>query len=519
LAKEIAAGNKYQKVFTGWDVSGSWEDPESQILFVGGFSGGVGKSRGFVLKENVKIIEAIMTPRLFGGLAPFKDLSTWKNWLIFFKVIDGLKLTAAEFRRFQKFTAREKRTAYRFREIFLICGRRAGKSWAAAVVACALALFREWNLGVEKGHILIIAKDRQQAGVVFGYIREILQIPAFRGMIRKELAESLELRNGVVISIHTCNFRALRGYKILALIADEVAFWLTEGSNPAGEIFRAVRPSLGETPGSLLLALSSPYSKAGPLWNAYADYFGVDDPHTLIWKGTTREMNPCYSQAYIDGEMAKDQSSAMAEYYADFRDDINQYIDPEIIDECIVAGRHELPPNSNFRYFAFCDPAGGGGKDAFTLAIFHKEKEEIVQDVIRARWPRFNPSEVIGEYSGILKSYGIQKISGDRYAGNFPVEQFEKNGIRFEHSELNKSDIYIEALSYLNTGRVELLDHKKMILQFKGLERRTGRSKDLIDHGPGAHDDLANSAAGGITLAAQEKAGGYFAVAEKSMLG
>jgi len=34
------------------------------------------------------------------------------------------------------------------------------------------------------------------------------------------------------------------------------------------------------------------------------------------------------------------------------------------------------------------------------------------------------------------------------------------------------------------------------------LERRTGRGKDVIDHPPGGHDDLCNSAASALVLAA-----------------
>ena len=34
------------------------------------------------------------------------------------------------------------------------------------------------------------------------------------------------------------------------------------------------------------------------------------------------------------------------------------------------------------------------------------------------------------------------------------------------------------------------------------LERRTGRGKDVIDHPPGGNDDLCNSAAGALVLAA-----------------
>jgi hypothetical protein len=41
-----------------------------------------------------------------------------------------------------------------------------------------------------------------------------------------------------------------------------------------------------------------------------------------------------------------------------------------------------------------------------------------------------------------------------------------------------------------------------LISQLHGLERRTARGgKDSIDHGPGAHDDIANAVAGALVLA------------------
>ena len=54
----------------------------------------------------------------------------------------------------------------------------------------------------------------------------------------------------------------------------------------------------------------------------------------------------------------------------------------------------------------------------------------------------------------------------------------------------------------LNSGRLELLEHSRLVAQLCGLERRTSRlGKDSIDHPPGAHDDIANSVAG-VTWAA-----------------
>ncbi|WP_141138285.1 hypothetical protein [Boseongicola aestuarii] len=65
----------------------------------------------------------------------------------------------------------------------------------------------------------------------------------------------------------------------------------------------------------------------------------------------------------------------------------------------------------------------------------------------------------------------------------------------------DRSALYIELLAALNSGRVELPPDQKAARQLQGLERRTGRSgRDIIDHPPGSHDDLANAIAGAVAI-------------------
>jgi hypothetical protein len=57
----------------------------------------------------------------------------------------------------------------------------------------------------------------------------------------------------------------------------------------------------------------------------------------------------------------------------------------------------------------------------------------------------------------------------------------------------------------LNSGGVELLDHPRLLSQLVSLERRQHRSgRDVIDHPPGSHDDLANAAAGALVACNRE---------------
>ena len=97
----------------------------------------------------------------------------------------------------------------------------------------------------------------------------------------------------------------------------------------------------------------------------------------------------------------------------------------------------------------------------------------------------------------MLKSYGIRTVRGDRYAAEWTVSSFSKVGIEYRPSDLTKNDIYRDFLPRLNSREVDLLDNPRLVAQLCGLERRTARGgRDSIDHAPGAHDDVANAAAG-----------------------
>jgi hypothetical protein len=151
-------------------------------------------------------------------------------------------------------------------------------------------------------------------------------------------------------------------------------------------------------------------------------------------------------------------------------------------------------------YSAFVDPSGGSA-DSMTLAIGHRQDDGIVIDIVRERRPPFNPEDVVLEFSAILKSYRISNVTGDRYAGEWPRERFRERGIAYELAAKSKSDLYRDRLPAINSRMVDLLEDARLLAQIVGLERRTARGgRDIIDHAPGAHDDLANAVAGVVDV-------------------
>jgi Phage Terminase len=461
----------------------------------------------------INIIEAAADSQLFKPW--FRDPTTFRTWFCFLRSMFGLPMSEEDWELFRQCTGRVDRPTGGFTEAWLVVGRRGGKSLMLALIAVFLACFVDWSTYLnrgERGVVLVVAADKKQARVIFRYVRAFLtHTPLLAPLIERETMDTLDLTNGLSIEILAANFRTVRGYSLVAALLDELAFWRSdESANPDTEILAAIRPAMASIPGSMLLCASSPYARRGALWNAYKRHFAKPSS-TLVWQADTRTMNPTISQEIIDEAIEADPASASAEYGAEFRSDVQAYIDRAAVEAAVVPGRYELPFVPGNRYFAFVDPSGGSS-DSMTLAIAHREKDGVaVLDAIRERRPPFSPEDVTSEFAALLKLYQVHKVTGDRYGGEWPRERMRLQGVTYELAEKPKSDIYRDALPALNSGRVELLDHPRLVAQICNLERRTARGgKDSIDHppgnGPGSKDDVANSALAALLLCGSGRA-------------
>ena len=348
----------------------------------------------------------------------------------------------------------------------------------------------------------IIASDRVQAGVIFGYVANFFHdVPLLRKMLVSKTKDSLELNNGIRIEVHTCDYRSVRGYTLIGGICDEVSFWPTDerAASPDKEIINAIEKGMASIPSAMLVITTSPYGKVGEAWEGYERNYGKDTDE-LCWVGDSKSMNPTLRQKTIDRAYEKDPVAASSEYGAQFRSDVAGFLSVEAVAACVVPERYELAPRTERTFYAFCDPSGGSS-DSMTLGIAHAEKDVAVLDLLREVIPPFSPEGVVKDFCDTLKRYRCYTVVGDRYAAEWVVEQFQKNGVSYTQSEKVKSDIYLSLLPAVNSGQIELLDSKRLITQLGGLERRTrSGGKDIVDHRSGLHDDLANAAAGALVL-------------------
>jgi len=452
----------------------------------------------------MNILEACDSPHVFRRW--FKDRATWQAWFAFLAALFALPMTSEQYLLYRRHTGRDDAPFAPHKIAWLICGRKAGKSFVMALTAVFLACLREYRQYLQPGEratVAVIAADRKQARIIMRFARAMLtEIPAFKKMLEAERSDSFDLNNQVTIEIGTASATSTRGYVYAAVLNDEIAHWPMgdRAAETDREILEAIRPGMITIPGAVMLCASSPYARKGEMWEAYRQYYGKDGP--LVWQADTRAMNPTASQAEIDEAYAKDPAWAAAEFGACFRQDIEGYVSLDVVEACVAPGVREraYDPGLARQYRAFFD-GSGGRSDSAVLAIGHREDRRAVIDVVIERKAPHSPAAVIEQFAYHLTVFGIREVHSDRYAGQYPIDEFSKYQITCRPADKVKSDLYRDFLPLLNSGRVDLIDSPVLVNQLVGLERRVARGgKDSIDHAPNGHDDVANAVAGVASL-------------------
>lgn len=452
---------------------------------------------------SLTVINTMTDENLF---QPWFDGDSWASWRTILKACYALPMDDEELRFFKSVAGDRDPPTRPVKELWCVVGRRGGKDSIASLIAAHVAAFfdkgrlRHKLRPGERPLVMCLACDREQAGIVLGYTRSYFDdIPMLHHLVDNRTTTGFALTNDVDVSIVTNNFRKTRGRSVLCVILDEVAYWRDDNTaNPDVEVYNSIRPGMATIGDSLLVGISSPYRRSGLLWSKYRKHYGKDGDDVLVIQAASLVMNPTVDQAVIDKAMEEDPAVAQAEWYAQFRSDLETFVSREVIDACVIPGRHELEPVPGVQYSAFCDPSGGSA-DSMTLAIGHLDRvsKHAVIDAVRERRPPFSPDDVVSEFVALMKTYRVHRVVGDRYAGEWPVERFRVHGARYDPSKSDKNEIYAKALSDLNSHRIELLDHAKLVAQFCSLERHLhAGAKPRIDHPKGSHDDIANAVAG-----------------------
>jgi hypothetical protein len=173
----------------------------------------------------------------------------------------------------------------------------------------------------------------------------------------------------------------------------------------------------------------------------------------------------------------------------------------ETIMDAVERGTASRPREAGIEYHAFVDMSGGSSDDA-TLAIGHKDADgrAIVDRVMnQGQQPPFDPRQAVVRFVEALRSYGVTRVTGDRYAGETFRSDFRGLGVDYIVAARTTSQNYEALEPHLNGAAVLLPDVALLEQQLLGLIWRGGR----IDHPGGEHDDFAASVAGVVGLIMQ----------------
>src|SRR5262249_10992658 len=91
----------------------------------------------------MNILQALNDPAVFKQHV--RDPSAWSAWRAFLAALFALPMSNDEFERYEVCTGRENVPSQPATEAWLICGRRAGKSFVLSLVAIFLAVFCDWR--------------------------------------------------------------------------------------------------------------------------------------------------------------------------------------------------------------------------------------------------------------------------------------------------------------------------------------------------------------------------------------
>jgi hypothetical protein len=242
------------------------------------------------------ILDALADRALFGGLPAFRDLSTWRAWLVFLRSVYGLPLSGDDFELFRRHTGRTVHDPppAGFPEVVCIVGRQSGKTRVAATVAAFEAVLAEQEPDRTELYAVLVAQNHRAAlRTLFGYARAPFEnVPVLARSISEIWSDTIRLRSGVTLAAYPCRPAAVRGLRARVAVVDELAFFTATDGRPTDvEMLRALRPALATTGGKLVV-LSSPYGQSGALWELHRRHFGRDDSSVLVWQASAADMNP-----------------------------------------------------------------------------------------------------------------------------------------------------------------------------------------------------------------------------------
>ncbi len=439
---------------------------------------------------------------------------------------------------YQWFTGKKEYKKSYYADVDLCVGRRSGKS---TLLGAGLALYFATQFNYTPylktsphATIPIISPTKEQAGEVYAAIKQmILRSPYLfqnfldgniEGFAEEYSEEDISgkgkltggkiiLNNSVHIKVMAADMGKMRGMAVPFAILDEVCFFGVEGNdtkNTDKSIYEALSPALSQfqvVEGmALVLKISSPNGQSGLM---FENFENKQDPDILHWQVPSWYANPDIPIVYLKKQAKKGKAFFNREYGAQYTASEQSYLDPELIEECILKGIDEIEPISGYKYVAVMDYAtkddlwafGIGHKEYITDPDSKEKKEKIYVDFL-VHWrgksgDELDPSQIIPQICAYMKRYKVAHCYSDQYAYAALRSMFQKEGCilkEFKTSHQSKLKYMYSMQIAINSGNLAMVHNPQAVKHLKDLrEKRSNISNKIrIEHAQNCKDDYAD---------------------------
>lgn len=400
-------------------------------------------------------------------------------------------------------------------EVLVIAGIRGGKSLIAAggsVYQTQRCSFAYGSAGHKLGpgempRVSVLSIRKDTANVVFQHIvGNVMNSPFLRNLLMGEpTADSVTLRHpsGRPVEVKVVA-GAKAGSTLVARWSAGVVFdeaprmqSAEEGVINLPHMRAAVKARLLK--GARIWYIGSPNQPYGLPYEWKNEFWGKPSSRVLVVVAPAQVMNPfLWTDETVAELRASDPEVARTDLDAEFADpETALFANDRVVSS--MRADSDIEPEEGTTYVAAMDPATRGNGWAMAVGCKRNGKLSIV--VLReqrgTRSSPLDPREVIRDYAGIWRRYGIQSVITDQWAADAIRVFLDDEGFGMQQEDfrgIEKANAYISLARRVEAGLVELYPDEQLRIDLVSVKRRVtsdGVKIVLPTTSDGRHADMA----------------------------
>jgi hypothetical protein len=448
--------------------------------------------------------------------------------LVILKAVEGVPLNRTERAMLRRLTGAGllgKANPAGYRECYVRCGRRSGKSTRVAAPLAVAALLRDVDHLLapgEQARVLLIAPRRDQTRILLDSVSGLLDL---LGVAHEKLASGIRVEGlRTSVEVTTADGVAPRGPTSVCVVIDEAAMlpYLAGSAGQDRELIASAKPTLATTGGTLIV-LSTPLGREGVHYERVEALHGQLDGRGVAFVAATWVMNPDkFPDEASTRVLEEDDRVWRREYAAIPGEADNSAFAADDIECCVDRGRRYNDAVPGLRYAVGFDE--GGRRAARALIVAHRElrhapaghQEVTVVDFVR-RWPpgqQVDHDAVMRDVAAIAKRYNGATVVRDNFAGDAVASALARHETASNEVSMSSSaqaERFRDLQRLVESHRLRLPEDEQLLREMRGLREtlhQGGRVAFAKGNGKGEFDDLVDALALATAKAAKLPPGG-----------